>query len=408
MRSALVAPVIGGKDASGGSTGALPTGPTGASSSACYVVPVDRPTVVDLFSGAGGTGLGFHQAGFRIIGAVELDPHAAETYTRNLAVDVTKTDIRRLKPSNLRETMNVNKGELDVLVGCPPCQGFSRMRNEKGADDRRNGLVLHYLRFVVELMPRFAVFENVPGVVGTKHGAALYRKLCDGLRKLGYALGEYKLDAADYGIAQHRRRVIVIAGREGRSPPVLARTHSAPTSPSVLRGDQLPWRTVRTDIGDGKYPKLRAGESGEDGGRFANHVAPATGPKVLEFIERVPPNGGSRTDVAEEYWLACHRGHDGHRDVYGRLAWDRPSNTITSGCTNPSKGRFVHPEQHRALTAREAAALQGFPDTFVFHGARIAWQIGNAVPPPLASAIATALRNQLLGAGVVLGSHSMG
>jgi len=359
-----------------------------------------QPTLLDLFSGAGGTGLGFQQAGFRIIGAVELDPHAAETYSRNLAVDVTRSDIRKLEPSDLRETLNANKEELDVLVGCPPCQGFSRMRNERGADDQRNGLVLHYLRFVVELMPRFAVFENVPGVVDTEHGAALYLTLCNGLRELGYALGEYRLNAADFGVAQHRRRVIVIAGREGQSPPVPARTHSAPTSPSVLRGDQLAWRTVRDDIGNGKYPELKAGENGEDRGQFANHVAPATGRKVLEFIERVPPDGGSRTDVPEDYWLSCHRGHDGHRDTYGRLAWDRPSNTITSGCTNPSKGRFVHPEQDRALTAREAAALQGFPDTFVFYGARVAWQIGNAVPPPLASAIAAALRDQLPDADV--------
>jgi len=132
------------------------------------------------------------------------------------------------------------------------------------------------------------------------------------------------------------------------------------------------------------------------GGRYPNHVTALTGNKVLDFIKWVPPNGGSRTDIPKEHWLECHLKHEGHKDVYGRLAWDQPANTITSGCTNPSKGRFVHPEQHRALTFREAAALQGFPDDFVFCGQRIAEQIGNAVPPPLAQAIAEALIKRFL------------
>jgi DNA (cytosine-5)-methyltransferase 1 len=121
-------------------------------------------------------------------------------------------------------------------------------------------------------------------------------------------------------------------------------------------------------------------------------VVAATGPSVLSFITAVPHDGGSRTQVPRERWLPCHRDHNGHKDVYGRVAWDRPANTITSGCNNPSKGRFVHPDQNRALSLREAAALQGFPDTFRFYGESISRQIGNAVPPPLARAIAEALK----------------
>lgn len=356
----------------------------------------NRPTVVDLFSGAGGTGLGFRDAGFRILGAIELNANAAKTYEENLSVGVKKIDVKNLSPVAYRRELNLRLWDLDVLVGCPPCQGFSRMRNKEGAEDDRNDLVLYYLEFVEEFMPRFAVFENVPGLVRTSHGRKFYGELCSGLRKLGYALDEREVDAVDYGVAQHRKRVIVVAGRDGEVPPFPLPTHGRPGTPEVVEGTRRPWRTVWDEIGDGKYPSLSAGENGEQEGRYPNHIAPATGEKVLSFIRKVPKDGGSRTEVPKQFWLQCHLSHDGHKDVYGRIAWDRPSNTITSGCTNPSKGRFVHPEQDRALTPREAAALQGFPDAFVFHGRGLAAQIGNAVPPPLAYAVAQTLMKRLL------------
>ncbi len=354
-----------------------------------------RPTVVDLFSGAGGTGLGFMQAGFRILGAVELDPNAAETYERNLGIKAKMVDIRNLPPQAFREELGLPRRELDVLVGCPPCQGFSRMRNGNGAADIRNALVLKYLEFVAEFMPRFAVFENVPGLLRTKHGKEMYARLCTGLEQLGYVLFQCEADAADFGTAQHRKRALVVAGRDGEVPPEPRATHGDPESLGVASDLLDPWRKVEDVIGGGRYPSLAVGESGEHGGRYPNHVAPYTGQKVLDFIEKVPRDGGSRREVPERFWLKCHISHDGHKDVYGRVAWSRPANTITSGCTNPSKGRFVHPEQNRALTYREAAALQGFPDWFVFHRRRIGEQIGNAVPPPMALAISTALKERI-------------
>jgi len=356
-------------------------------------VQCDRPAMVDLFSGAGGAGLGFQNAGFRILGAIELNPHAADTYEKNLHVPVKRVDIRKLPPQAFLQELGLEPRDLDVLVGCPPCQGFSRMRNQRGAEDGRNDLVLRYLEYVEAFMPRFAVFENVPGLIRTEHGLKFYRLLIEGLRRLGYDLVKREEDIANYGIAQHRKRVVVIAGRDGEKPPFPKQTHGKPGSLEVAAGLYEAWLTVWDVIGNNKYPPLSAGENGECAGKYPNHVAPAiTEARVLEFIRLVPHDGGSRKDVERRFWLPCHLSHEGHVDVYGRLAWYRPANTITAGCANLSKGRFVHPEQDRSLTTREAAALQGFPDTYIFYGGEIASQIGNAVPPPLAYAIATLLR----------------
>lgn len=353
-----------------------------------------QPTVVDLFSGAGGTGLGFRRAGFRILGAIEKDPNAVETYKRNLGVYVFPSRIEHVIPTAYRVSLGLLPRELHVMVGCPPCQGFTRLRNGDGATDKRNGLVLTYLSYVREFLPRFAVFENVPGIIRMPHGKEFYDGLCNGLRKLGYRVIELEEDAADYGAPQHRRRVVVLAGRDGEEPPKPERTHGDPQSEDVLSGRQKRWVTVRDAISC--YPKLEVGENGERAGKYPNHIAPKTGERVLSFIKRVPHDGGSRSEVPKEFWLNCHKTHNGHTDVYGRLSWDEPAGTLTSGCTNPSKGRFVHPNQDRALTPREAAKLQGFPDTYVFYGYYVAEQIGNAVPPPLAFSIARALAAQLL------------
>lgn len=354
----------------------------------------DPPVVIDLFSGAGGTALGFVQAGFRILAAVENNPDAAKTYLENIKVSPKTSSIVDLDPRALLLELGLEPGELDVLMGCPPCQGFTRLRNQAGGEDPRNALILNYLEFVRVFLPRFAVFENVPGLQRTNHGRAFYERLLTGLKQEGYILEVRLVDAADYGIPQHRRRIIIVAGR-GQKPPFPERTHAAPQSREVAAGVRSPWRTVEWAIRS--YPRIKAGENGEMNGAYPNHVAPKIGKRVLRFIRAVPQNGGSRKQVREALWLECHRRHDGHKDVYGRLAWDRPANTITSGCTNPSKGRFVHPEQNRGLTPREAAKLQGFPDSFRFYGGMksIASQIGNAVPPPLAEAVAVALLTRL-------------
>lgn len=355
------------------------------------------PTVIDLFSGAGGTGAGFREVGFKILGAVELDASAAESYRKNLGVKVKETDIRDLSPAKFRKQLNLEKEELDVLIGCPPCQGFSRMRNGQGADDERNDLVLRYLKFVKEFMPRYAVFENVPGMLRYEFARTFYRRLCEGLRKLGYELKEYEEDAADYGTPQHRIRIIVIAARTGEEMPQLIKTHGNPSSEGVQSGKLKAWLTVADAIGNDKYPKVEAGQNGEEGGKYPNHIAPIIrSERVKDFIKAVPHDGGSRRKVPREKWLTCHLNkNSGHADVYGRMAWNKPANTLTCGCTNLSKGRFVHPVQDRAITYREAASLQGFKDSFVFHGKDISKQIGNAVPPTLSKALAAAIKREI-------------
>jgi len=196
---------------------------------------------------------------------------------------------------------------------------------------------------VVEFRPRFAVFENVPGIRRTEHGRAYYHALLAGFRGLDYAVTEYLVDAADYGVPQHRERAIVIAARNGEAPPRLRPSHGDPGSPAVRAGAREPWRTVRDAIAT-----LSPLSPGERHAGVPNHVAPRTGlrrdgGRLRDFLTRVPPDGGSRSDVPREYWVPCHLEHDGHSDVYGRLAWGYPANTITTGCTNPSKGPLHAP-----------------------------------------------------------------
>lgn len=351
-----------------------------------------KPSVIDLFSGAGGTGWGFKKAGFRIVAAVDTDRHAAATYKENLGVDVTLEDLRLLSPARLRKKVGLRRNELDVLAGCPPCQGFTRLRNSKGARDPRNELVHRYTAFVREFRPKYVLFENVLGIAESRHGKPMLERLVKALQRAGYKVRREVLESADFGVPQLRKRVIIIGTRSGYRIRFPRQTHTAPSttmrSPALRR-----WRTVKDAIQG--MPYLVAGGKNEGGGRYMNHAAAKTGKKVVAFIKRVPRDGGSRVDVARKHWLACHRSHEGHFDTYGRLAWARPSGTITTGCTNPSKGRYVHPSQARGLSFREAAALQSFPNDFVFKGKCIDRQIGNAVPPLLAVAIARALKSEI-------------
>jgi DNA (cytosine-5)-methyltransferase 1 len=213
------------------------------------------------------------------------------------------------------------------------------------------------------------------------------------LKDLGYTLVDRLVDVADYGVAQHRKRVIVIASQNKKYSSFPHPTHTNPENLEITK-ELENWLTARDIIS--KYPPVEAGENGEQDGKYRNHIAPKTSAKIVNLIQKIPVDGGSRTDLPKEDWLKCHVFHNGHTDVYGRVRWDRPSNTITTGCRQPSKGRFIHPEQHRGLTSREAAALQGFPDDFIFYGKCQENQIGNAVPPPLAYAIAQELKKYLV------------
>ncbi|MGC9107357.1 MAG: DNA cytosine methyltransferase, partial [Infirmifilum sp.] len=222
---------------------------------------------------------------------------------------------------------------------------------------------------------------------------ARFARLLKVLSENGYSFDYRVLDAADYGVPQRRRRLVLIAVRGTAERVELPEPdHGPPGSPAVRRGVLEPWRTVRDAVGD-----LPPVEDGECNPSDPLHCAKKLNPRYKEIIRRVPKDGGSRDSVPPELLLPTHRRHASFRDSFGRLWWDRPSVTITTRFYDPSNGRFVHPEQDRALTLREGARLQTFPDDYPFRGpfTRIARQIGEAFPPLLAEKIGRRLREYL-------------
>lgn len=336
-----------------------------------------KPTAIDLFAGAGGLTTGLKLAGFRVCAAVELDSRAAATFRANHPrVHLLRSDIRNVECGQLMRTLGLKKGELDLIAGCPPCQGFSRLptRNGEALEDDRNDLVFEFVRFVRFFIPKAVMFENVPGLMRNER----FREVERQLQALGYSLEAEILDAADYGVPQRRRRLIVLGARGRRRLSLAEPCHER--------------RTVRE-----AFAVLTA-EPGTSGDPI--HDLPVRhSEQVQALIRAIPEDGGGRLDLPQEMRLDCHKRTNGFHDVYGRMRWDAPSPTITSGCVNPSKGRFLHPAEHRAITLREAAILQGFPVDYVFlpeHGkAAIAAMIGNALPPPFIAAHAEAVREAL-------------
>lgn len=327
--------------------------------------------------------MGFVRRGFRAVGAVELDPNAAESYRLNVGVEPIVRDIRNVTGQELLEAAGLAVGECTLIFGCPPCQSFTVLRRGSTLTDLdlvRETLPSHYVRLVGEIKPQFLAFENVPGMVEGR-GRDQFDVLIAELKALGYQLTWDVVDAADYGVPQHRRRVLVVGSRTG-SPTLPAPTHSP------IPADGLLAQTTVRDAISGLVT-LRSGEADliDRLHRARNHDQ-----ITLDRLAAIP-EGGSRTDLPDELQLACHRDHNGHYDVYGRMSWDKPAPTITSGCTNVTRGRFAHPSQDRAITLREAMLLQTFPETATLHGTGegMAQQIGNAVPSLLAERIGDAV-----------------
>jgi DNA (cytosine-5)-methyltransferase 1 len=335
-----------------------------------------EPTAIDLFSGCGGLSIGLIKAGFRVCAAVENDAKARFTYGLNHGGVKQFGDIRKLNPKTLMKDLQLQVGQLGLLAGCPPCQGFSRLRTRnkrKSVSDPRNNLISDYLRFVRAFKPQTVMLENVPALLGDKR----FERLCDSLRRLKYHFVAQVLDAGDYGVPQRRKRLILLGSRV-HIPHLAAKSRRRTTVRKALAGMNHPSKT-----------------------HDALHAIPEFRAKsVKALIRHIPRNGGSRSDLPAKYRLACHKRSDGYKDVYGRMEWDSLAPTITSGCINPSKGRFLHPVQNRAITLREAAILQGFPRRYKFevsHGKEaIALMIGNALPPPFIAAHAKGLRDGIL------------
>ncbi len=234
-------------------------------------------------------------------------------------------------------------------------------------------LLTEFGRLVIAIRPAYILVENVPGLKG--RGEAVFKKFIDQLSINGYMFAYRVVNAKDYGVPQNRKRLVIVASRLFQ-----------PIIPEGLYGkDKLPYRTVRDAIAH--YPPIEAG--GVDN-TFYNHSSSTLSPLNMARIEATPHSGGDRRAWPGNLVLACHNDHDGHTDVYGRMFWDQVSPALTARCYSLSNGRYGHPEQNRAISLREAAALQSFPDDYIFYGntMSVGRQIGNAVPVKLAEELA--------------------
>lgn len=332
---------------------------------------------IDVFSGCGGLTTGLKAAGFDVLAGVEIDEAAVTAYRMNHPAIHVFGDVRELTCSEVKEALELEVGELDLLVGCSPCQGFSRMRTrnrKKAANDERNDLVLDFVRLAEGLLPKTIAFENVPGLLRDWR----FTEMVSRLEEKGFSLSYDTLNMVDYRVPQRRRRIILMGSRLGEL---------------ALPEAKGPRRDVEWAIGSLPEPE----ESDDPIHRSLSVHSEA----VMERIRKTPRDGGSRMDLGPDAQLPCHQNFDGYRDVYGRMAWGKPAPTITRFSINPSKGRYLHPEQDREITLREASLFQTFPPNYQFpldefgRGA-VASMIGEVLPPEFAKQLGEHIKRHIL------------
>ena len=363
-------------------------------------------TTIDLFCGAGGLSEGFRQAGFHVLAGNDIDPFAAETFAASHSTaQFLPGPIEEISAGDFLKAAGLEKGELDCLIGGPPCQAFSVYNHQRGMHDKRSGLFYEYLRIVQGLKPKWVVMENVTGITSAGGGQAV-REILSGLAELGYRVETRILRAEEYGVPQERRRIFFLGNRLGL--PIL---WPRPTHGPGL----LSFVTVWDAIGD--LPALANGEDPggplpypsaplteyqvalrENNTKAMNHVAPRLAPINIERMKHIP-EGGSWRDIPFDLLppgMKRARRCD-HTKRYGRLRKDGMSSTVLTKC-DIHWGAFIHPEQDRVVTVREAARLQSFPDWFTFAGPRTEQyvQVGNAVPPLLGRRVAEAVLGSCL------------
>lgn len=358
-------------------------------------------TVIDLFCGAGGLSEGFRQAGFHVLAGQDYDDMAGATFaaTHSEATFVGGP-IQSVTPKQLLEAAGVKNGEIDVIVGGPPCQGYSVYNHQRGAQDPRAGLFREYLRIVKGIQPRWLVMENVTGITSIA-GGNIVREIFEGMASLGYRVDMRVLKAEEYGVPQERRRVFFIATRT--DAPILFPdpTHGPGLEPFVTVWDaisDLP--ALKNGEGDsGSLPYPNKPQNGYqailrgDCTRIFNHSASRLSRVNEERMRHIPP-GGSWRDIPRELLPAgmLKAKRSDHTKRYGRPRKTDLACTILTKC-DVHWGAYIHPVQDRSITVREAARLQSFPDFFEFMGSRTEQyvQVGNAVPPLLGRRVAEAL-----------------
>lgn len=355
-----------------------------------------EPTYVDLFAGAGGLSLGLERAGFELVHAIEVDEDAATTFANNREgwdADEITADIRDVDRADIPAV--AGRDRVDLVAGGPPCQGFSEVVSPDGSDER-NHLFTHFIEWVAELRPKAALFENVRGMQRTAGGAFL-DAVTESFDEIGYEVTHRVVTSSNFGVPQHRRRLVVLATRGGRPDHPLDGFELNPVeTPGVMDGiGDLPAveaGSVVTEYDDD--PRTVLQEDLRDGSEtLTSHRAANHPDKMVEMISHIP-DGGNRTAIPDDLQPSS-----GYHNSYSRLKSDDPAVAITSNMSKPSSARCIHPFQHRGLTPREGARLQTFPDTYRFEGGLVSRrvQIGNAVPPYLAEALGYYLKQSIYG-----------
>jgi DNA (cytosine-5)-methyltransferase 1 len=342
---------------------------------------------VDFFCGGGGMSYGMQKAGINVLAGIDYEPSCKETYESNIrGAKFILANVFNLSANQLQKELELKKSDDNlILIGCSPCQFWSIINTDKNKSEKSKNLLIEFRRFVEFLKPGFVVVENVPGVLRKKEESGL-ASFIDWLqlKENGYRVHFNVHNVSDYGVPQNRKRFTLIANRVTDNEII----------PLKREGKIL---TVKDVIGQKNgFKKIKAGHKDETD--FL-HTAPAISEVNKERLELVKKDGGNRFGFAndEKLQLKCFVGRDGSfKDTFGRLWWDKPAPTITTKFCSISNGRFVHPDEDRALSIREGATLQSFPKSYKFYGSSItsiARIIGNAVPPEYAKRIGLAIIN---------------
>jgi len=357
-----------------------------------------RPTAIDIYCGAGGLTLGLKRAGFDVVAGVEIDSEIAKTYEANHpTVRLLKRDIREVTGKEILELAGLD--EVDLIAGCPPCQGFCSLTNKYKREDSRNDLVLEMARLIEEIKPKMVMMENVPGI--TTRGKSILEEFVKRLESIGYVTNMEVLQMADYGVPQFRRRFVLLAGRGFKI--------DFPKKMHCKEGDEKrrlkPWLTLADVIKNmGKPITLSQAKATGSPQKFNWHVVRDLSEISIKRLEALKA-GSNRASLPKELRPKCHANSNrGFINVYGRLIWDQTPPTITSGFVTPAMGRFGHPGELRTLSVREAAMIQTFPMSYEFKTDFMKTAcdlVGNALPPKFAEKAAKACLKAFLNNKVV-------
>lgn len=337
---------------------------------------IQRIKAVDFFCSAGGVSCGFKLAGVEVLGGIDIDPACKATYEKNINAKYLCADVSSLQKKIVAKTFGIKRNQNNLLfVGCSPCQYYSNIITDKTKSNQTRLLLADFQEFVDYYRPGYVFVENVPGL--DKKPESPLGQFKNFLTTSGYVFDDAVVNAKYFGVPQNRLRYVLIASR-------------VKNKISLPKENKKDVRTVKQAIGDYSiFPPIKSGTKDESS---YMHTAAGLDDINLRRIQSTPHNGGGRLDWKDkELQVECYKRHDGHTDVYGRMYWDKPSPTITTRFVSFSNGRYGHPEQDRAISLREGATLQSFPQDYIFHSesqGMIAKMIGNAVPPLLAKAIA--------------------